>query len=163
MFEEHCLPMLQKYNLCKPPVFTTGHFTIGIAVVLGSLFVFTHIITIAITSIVTGWGGFGPLSMDLSGFFAGLGFVFVCRTSSNTDSVENYENNKWVSDGLVKIEKKRREIGRQMLRRLGDLQKATVKEMRRIAINYLDIPVHKMDKQGLIFTLQPFQKPTKRS
>ena len=96
MFEEHCLPMLRKYNLCKPPVFTTGHFTIGIAAVLGSLFVFTHIITIAITSIVTGWGGFGPLSMDLSGFFAGLGFVFICRTSSNIDSVENYEKNKWI-------------------------------------------------------------------
>ena len=72
-------------NIWQAPVLTNGHRVIGVAAVLGFLFTATHLITLVVTSLTTGWP-IGPLLLDLMGFFAGFAFAFICKGSSNTSS-----------------------------------------------------------------------------
>ena len=91
---EYCLFRL---GVCQAPTLTTAHQCVGFAGILGCCFVVTHLITIIITCAVVGFDWGAPAwCLDLMGFFAGFCFIFICKRSSNTTSVENRKNNTWI-------------------------------------------------------------------
>lgn len=89
--------LLFSIGLLQAPKVTTGHRCIGLAAVLGLLFVITHVVTIIVTCLVEGlnWGA-AAWSADLSGFLAGGLFALLCWQSSNKRSAEFRLNNRWI-------------------------------------------------------------------
>ena len=82
-------------NICQAPVLTNAHRVIGTAAILGFLFTATHIVTIVVTELTSGWPAV-PLMGDLMGFFAGFGFAFLCKESSNTSSERYRRVNQYI-------------------------------------------------------------------
>ena len=88
---------LDRLSLCQASELTTGHRWLGAAAVIGFLFVIFHLITIIITCSVQGFDWGAPAwCLDLLGYFAGFGFMFVCRDSSNKARRDNKMNNQWI-------------------------------------------------------------------
>ena len=64
---------------------------------LGAAFVILHLVTIAVTCAVEGthWGT-AAWCLDLTGFFAGFAFVFVCRKCSSASSQDGKKDTRWI-------------------------------------------------------------------
>ena len=76
---------------------TKGHKLLGIATILGFLFVITHIITVIITCAVAGFGwGTNAWIFDMTGFVAGLCFALLCWKASNRNSIEIRDDVFWI-------------------------------------------------------------------
>ena len=71
-------------NLFQAPVLTVGHRWIGAAAMLGSLWIFFHLITLVITILSDGahWG-VNAWVLDIIGFLAGVFFTIQCWKLSN--------------------------------------------------------------------------------
>ena len=83
--------------LCQAPKLTKGHKLLGIATILGFLFVITHIITVIITCAVAGFGwGTNAWIFDITGFVTGLCFALLCWKASNRNSIEIRDDVFWI-------------------------------------------------------------------
>ena len=84
-------------KLFQAPQLTTAHKLIGVAACLGFLFAVLHPVTILVTIMSDGadWGA-AAWSTDLTGYFAGVGFAFLCRNASNARSVESQPDTSWI-------------------------------------------------------------------
>jgi len=89
--------LFRKIGLFEAPKLGTSHKLLGVAALLGFMFVFTHIITIAVTLATAGsaWG-MSAWMLDLTGFVAGGCFSLLCRNASNKPSAETRKDNIWI-------------------------------------------------------------------
>ena len=84
-------------RLFQAPVLTVGHRFIGVAALLGTCFVFSHIVTVIVTGVVDGFNwGITAWVLDILGFLAGLFFVVQCWLSSNRKSEDFRKENSWI-------------------------------------------------------------------
>tara|TARA_B100000686_G_C16773352_1_gene966726 strand:+ start:1852 stop:2355 length:504 start_codon:yes stop_codon:yes gene_type:complete len=84
-------------GLFRAPVLTAGHRFIGVAALLGTCFVFSHIVTVIVTCVMDGFDwGLTAWILDISGFLAGLFFAVQCWLSSNRKSDEFRKENSWI-------------------------------------------------------------------
>tara|TARA_B100000029_G_scaffold82394_2_gene73339 strand:- start:1087 stop:1584 length:498 start_codon:yes stop_codon:yes gene_type:complete len=84
-------------GLFKAPIITVGHRFIGVAALLGSCFVFFHIVTVIVTCAVDGFDwGVTAWILDILGFLAGLFFTVQCWMSSNRKSEAFKKENFWI-------------------------------------------------------------------
>ena len=85
-------------NLFQAPVLTGGHRCMGVAALLGACFVVTHLISVVVTCVVSGfnWGLLAWL-LDILGFLAGLFFAVQCWLSSNRRSADFSSGNVWIA------------------------------------------------------------------
>ena len=70
----------------------------GVAALLGACFVVTHLISVVVTCVVSGfnWGLLAWL-LDILGFLAGLFFAVQCWLSSNRTSADFRSGNVWIA------------------------------------------------------------------
>ena len=91
------ISFLRRFGLCTLACPTGAHQCVGIASLLGVLFVVGHLTTVSVTIAEEGVGwGATAWALDLMGFFAGLAFVFVTRKSANTPSADSTNDNMWI-------------------------------------------------------------------
>ena len=84
-------------RLFQAPVLTVGHRFIGVAALLGTCFVFSHIVTVIVTCVVDGFNwGITAWVLDILGFLAGLFFAVQCWLSSNRKSEDFRKENSWI-------------------------------------------------------------------
>lgn len=89
-------------ELFQAPVLTAGHRLMGVAALLGACFVFTHLVTVIITSVVDGFNwGINAWVLDIGGFIAAFYFAIQCGLSSNSKSVEFRKKNSWICTWAV--------------------------------------------------------------
>ena len=76
--------VLRHINLFQSPILTVGHRWIGVAALLGVLWVAFHIATVVVTILTDGqnWG-INAWLLDIVGLLAGLFFAIQCWRSSN--------------------------------------------------------------------------------
>jgi len=84
-------------GLFQAPVITVGHRFIGVAALLGTCFVVTHIVTVIVTCAVDGfdWGVTAWIA-DIMGFLAGFFFTIQCWLSSSRRSDVFRKENSWI-------------------------------------------------------------------
>ena len=84
-------------GLFQAPVLTVGHRFIGVAALLGTCFVCSHIVTVVVTCAVDGfdWGATAWV-LDILGFLAGFFFAIQCWQSSNRKSIDFKRENSWI-------------------------------------------------------------------
>ena len=97
MLERFTFLESRRLGLCQAPEVTTAHRLLALASLLGAAFVVLHLITIIVTCAVKGtdWGT-AAWCLDLTGFFAGFAFVFVCRKCSSASSAAGKQDNTWI-------------------------------------------------------------------
>ena len=90
--------VMRQMGILQGPVVTVGHCWMGIAAVLGFVFIPMHMLTIAATCATVGfsWGAQAWI-LDLLGFFAASYFAFLCRESSSTSSAAFRKQNQWIA------------------------------------------------------------------
>ena len=84
-------------GLFQAPVLTVGHRFIGVAALLGTCFVCSHIVTVVVTCAVDGFDwGVTAWVLDILGFLAGFFFAIQCWQSSNRKSIDFKRENSWI-------------------------------------------------------------------
>ena len=84
-------------GLFQAPVLTVGHRFIGVAALLGTCFVCSHIVTVVVTCAVDGFDwGVTAWVLDILGFLAGFFFAIQCWQSSNRKSIDFKRENAWI-------------------------------------------------------------------
>lgn len=97
MNHECVIRLLQIIGLSKAEEASFGHICLGVAAVLGCLFVGTHFITVVITCVVEGFDwGMAAWMLDMMGFIAGAAFAFICKNNSNKSCAEGKKDNLWI-------------------------------------------------------------------
>merc|ERR1712023_325738 len=87
----------RRFGFFQAPKLTRGHQYIGVAAILGFLFVIAHIITVIVTCATKGFDwGVNAWMFDMMGFAAGGLFAVLCRKASNTTSTESRKYNFWI-------------------------------------------------------------------
>ena len=85
-------------DLFQAPVLTAGHRCMGIAALLGACFVVTHLVSVVVTCVVSGFNwGVSAWVLDILGFLAGLFFAVQCWLSSNRTSADFRSGNVWIA------------------------------------------------------------------
>ena len=85
-------------GLFQAPALTVGHRCMGMAALLGVCFVVTHLVSVVVTCVVSGFNWGAPAwVLDILGFLAGLFFVVQCWLSSNRTSADFRRGNVWIS------------------------------------------------------------------
>lgn len=84
-------------KLFQAPVLTVGHRWIGAAAMLGSLWIFFHLITLVITILSDGahWG-VNAWVLDIIGFLAGVFFTIQCWKLSNRKFDDSRYLSHWI-------------------------------------------------------------------
>jgi hypothetical protein len=82
--------VFRRINLFQSPMLTVGHRWIGVAALLGVLWVAFHLATVVVTILTDGpdWG-INAWLLDIVGLLAGLFFAIQCWISSNRSN-DNY-------------------------------------------------------------------------
>ena len=89
-------------ELFQAPVLSPGHRLMGVAALLGACFVFAHLVTVIITSVVDGFNwGINAWVLDIGGFIEAFYFAIQCGLSSNSKSVEFRKKNSWICTWAV--------------------------------------------------------------
>ena len=84
-------------GLFQAPALTTGHRCMGVAALLGACFVVTHLVSVVVTCVVSGFNWGAPAwVLDILGFLAGLFFAVQCWLSSNRTSADFRSGNVWI-------------------------------------------------------------------
>ena len=84
-------------GLFQAPALTVGHRCMGVAALLGVCFVVTHLVTVVVTCVVSGFNwGVPAWVLDILGFLAGLFFAVQCWLSSNRTSTDFRSGNVWI-------------------------------------------------------------------
>ncbi len=84
-------------GLFQAPVLTVGHRFIGVAALLGTCFVCSHIVTVVVTCAVDvfDWG-VTAWFLDILCFLACFFFAIQCWQSSNRKSIDFKRENSWI-------------------------------------------------------------------
>jgi len=84
-------------GLFQAPVVTAGHRFMGVAALLGTCFVVSHMVTVVVTCMVDGFNwGVTAWILDVMGFLAGLFFAIQCWLSSSRKSDDFRKENSWI-------------------------------------------------------------------
>jgi hypothetical protein len=84
-------------GLFQAPVLTAGHRFMGVAALLGTCFVVSHMTTVVVTCAVDGFNwGVTAWILDVMGFLAGLFFSIQCWLSSSRKSDDFRKENSWI-------------------------------------------------------------------
>ena len=85
-------------GLFQGPVLTAGHRCMGVAALLGACFVVTHLVSVVVTCVISGFNwGVPAWVLDILGFLAGLFFAVQCWLSSNRRSANFRSGNVWIA------------------------------------------------------------------
>ena len=84
-------------SLFQAPALTAGHRCMGVAALLGACFVVTHLVSVVVTCVVSGFNWGAPAwVLDILGFLAGLFFAVQCWLSSTQTSADFRNGNVWI-------------------------------------------------------------------
>ena len=84
-------------DLLQAPVLTAGHRCMGVAALLGACFVVTHLVSVVVTCVISGFNwGVPAWVLDILGFLAGLYFAVQCWLSSTQTSADFRSGNVWI-------------------------------------------------------------------
>ena len=84
-------------GLFQAPALTAGHRCMGVAALLGACFVVTHLVSVVVTCVVSGFNWGAPAwVLDILGFLAGLFFAVQCWLSSTRTSADFRSGNVWI-------------------------------------------------------------------
>ena len=88
--------IIKKLGICQVEKVTTAHIWLGMASLFGVMFVITHLVTICVTALETGWE-MQHLMIDLSGFLGGALFTCFCIKSSSQEAQSRRDQtNVWI-------------------------------------------------------------------
>ena len=89
--------VLRRIGLFQAQALTTGHRFMGMAALLGTCFVISHMGTVVVTCVVDGFNwGVTAWILDFMGFLAGLFFSIQCWLSSSRKSEDFRKENSWI-------------------------------------------------------------------
>ena len=85
-------------GICQAPIMTNAHKYVGVASLLGFLYVIAHLITVIVTCVKNGFGwGINAWIFDMMGVVAGGLFAILCRKVSNKPSFECKKEIFWIA------------------------------------------------------------------